>query len=206
MGMHERRTQGALIAALFVRLRTHCRAAQCLLAAEASFFSSLLRGDVDEDRLTPRLGRVIDAAKAAAAGGGAQAGAGAPRRGEAQQQPPPPRPPPSRPAPPFGPKAGPYWAWMARSIRDCGSAAALAAAGSAGTEPEAAAFAALRGAGRHFAAARRLARRRRAGRSAPARGGEVPGSLGAGDSGGDTGGMSVPSPSAVCPTWCPAKA
>ena len=42
MGECERRTQGALIAALFVRPRTYYRAAQCVLRAGVSFFSSLL--------------------------------------------------------------------------------------------------------------------------------------------------------------------
>ena len=38
----ERRTQGARIAALFARLRTHCRTGQRVLAAVASLFNSLL--------------------------------------------------------------------------------------------------------------------------------------------------------------------
>jgi hypothetical protein len=42
VGMRERRTQGARIAALLARLRTHYRAAQCVPAAEASFFGSLV--------------------------------------------------------------------------------------------------------------------------------------------------------------------
>jgi hypothetical protein len=41
MGECERRTQGALAAALRGRLRTLYRGGQCVLAAEASFFSSL---------------------------------------------------------------------------------------------------------------------------------------------------------------------
>jgi hypothetical protein len=41
--MCETRTQGACIAALFTRLRTHYRAAQCFPAAGASLFSSLDR-------------------------------------------------------------------------------------------------------------------------------------------------------------------
>jgi hypothetical protein len=42
MGMCERRTQGARIAALLARPRTCYHAAQCVLATEASFFSSVL--------------------------------------------------------------------------------------------------------------------------------------------------------------------
>jgi hypothetical protein len=41
MGTRERRTQGALIAALFVRPRTLYRAAQCDLGAAASFSDRL---------------------------------------------------------------------------------------------------------------------------------------------------------------------
>jgi hypothetical protein len=42
MGMRDRRTQGAVIAALLPRLRTQYRAGQCIPGAGASFFSSLL--------------------------------------------------------------------------------------------------------------------------------------------------------------------
>ena len=44
MGARERRMRGALIAALFARPRTSCRAAQCGLAAEASSSNSLEEG------------------------------------------------------------------------------------------------------------------------------------------------------------------
>ena len=80
-----------------------------------SFFSSLLGRSVDEDRLTPQLGRIIDAAKSAAGGGGS----GAPARGEG-------------------------WAVLGmdgKVYRAVRLAAAVAAANAAGTEPEAAAFA-----------------------------------------------------------------
>jgi putative flippase GtrA len=45
MGMRERRTQGARIAALFARLRTHPRSAQRVPAAGVSRFSSLFSRD-----------------------------------------------------------------------------------------------------------------------------------------------------------------
>jgi hypothetical protein len=45
MGRCERRTQGARIAALLARPRTYYRAAQCVFAAETSFFSSLLTAE-----------------------------------------------------------------------------------------------------------------------------------------------------------------
>ena len=48
MGMRERRTQGAQIAALFARPRTYYRAAQCTLEAAASFFNSLLAPEMPQ--------------------------------------------------------------------------------------------------------------------------------------------------------------
>jgi hypothetical protein len=57
MGECERRTQEALIAALFARPRTHYRAAQCVPGAGASFFSSLQGGFGGDSRdlLFPRI-------------------------------------------------------------------------------------------------------------------------------------------------------
>lgn len=76
---------------------------------------------MDEDRLTPQLGRLIDAAKAACAGGGAAAPAGAAARAEG-------------------------WAVLGvdgKVYLGAKLAVALAAARDKGTAPEAAAFAVI---------------------------------------------------------------
>jgi hypothetical protein len=83
---------------------------------------------VDEDRLTPQLGRLIDAAKAACAGGGAAAPSGAAARAEG-------------------------WAVLGldgKVYQGARLAAALAAATDKGTAPEAAAFAVTGEAGDSF--------------------------------------------------------
>ena len=63
LGMCERRTQGARIAALFARLRTCYRAAQRVSAAGASLFSSLLKPGEEgqmENMVIERLFEKID--------------------------------------------------------------------------------------------------------------------------------------------------